>query len=187
MNIVANAKLLKYLANIDIFQLDLGRNLKGPWDPKDTRDNTFRLKISDEFIKKYQKLTGNFIFRYGDVGTLKFYQDQKLGPMEMQIWKEEDIYEIEMNEVDLAANPRKVLSDTLQELDKFANPISLEANVISTAPDEAEKNSASLTKEELLEKIKAKRRKESPLPQDEKLLAFIERKRKENRERYGYV
>jgi len=116
MNIVANNFMLRYFKKISIFTLDLGSNLKGPQGQKN--DTPFGLKIKDEFIKKYQSLNNNKILvKYGEIGTLKFYEDNSLSRLEFHIYDKEKIYEIETKEEDLLKEPGVYLTEVLQMLE----------------------------------------------------------------------
>lgn len=115
MNIVAHNTVLRYFRNISLFKLDLGSNLKGPVQQK--KDPDFTIKIRDEFIKKYQSLVGKIIFKFGDIGSLKFYEDNAIPTNEFHIYDKEKIYEINIKNDDMQKNPSVYLTEVLQMIE----------------------------------------------------------------------
>ena len=115
MNIVSNNLMLKYFKRINIFKVDLGTNLKGPAGAKNIEGT---IKIRDEFVKKYQAMTGGRIIRkYGEIGRLKFFEDGGVGPREWHIYDGEKIYEIEATNDDMLKEPGVYLTEVLQMLE----------------------------------------------------------------------
>jgi hypothetical protein len=118
MNIVTSQIILNSIAKIDIFRLDLGFNLKGPApDGKTgTENNEFKLKIKDNFIKKLHYEFGKIIYRYGDIGQLKFYHDPSQPKEEIHVYMDEEIYEVQVTISELQSNPREYLSNLLENI-----------------------------------------------------------------------
>jgi hypothetical protein len=114
LEIVANTNILKKFNSIDIFRLDLGNNLKGPapLTPEQKSQNQFKMKITDTFIKKYLSLNEKIIYKYGEIGSLKFYQDLTIPHHEIHVYHEDEIFEIEFEEPE-DGNYRKYLNDLL--------------------------------------------------------------------------
>ncbi|NPV12902.1 MAG: hypothetical protein HPY57_14115 [Ignavibacteria bacterium] len=115
MEIVTNNTMLRYFKTIKYFKVDLGTNIKGPVQKK--KDPDFTIKIRDEFIKKYQSLTNHIIFKYGDIGTLKFYEDNSIPANEFHIYDNEKIYEIVAKKDDLDKEAITYLTEVLQMIE----------------------------------------------------------------------
>ena len=170
MQVVANPFLLKILSRIDIFKLDLGDNLTGAMSPNGR--NQVKITIKDVFIKTYNNTTGRMIFRYGDIGTLKFYQDSNLANHEMCVFKDDDIYELEIDIDYLRVNPKAYLSEIIQgivegnekeqEYDDQTYNVAFKGKSFSSN-DEEEVNNKYLSKDDLISKL-LKERQESDRP-----------------------
>lgn len=196
MEIIANSYILKIISNIDIFQLDLGNNLTGK-RPEPGKGEEMKITITDLFIKKYSTNVGRFIYKYGNIGNLKFYMDMLLSNKEMQIHlSEELIYDIEINEELLRSNPRTYLSNILQNIENIKNSQNIQIETkdedfhllhISSAPEHVEKPEIDLPKDQYITEMAARRQKLSPIdPNDTELQKIIEKRRKKNIEKYGY-
>ena len=59
------------------------------------------IEIKDEFIKKYLMLTGKQICKSGNMGSLMFYEDLTLPHMNFLVFKDDDMFELSMNEQEL--------------------------------------------------------------------------------------
>lgn len=115
MQVVANTIILKHFRKIDVFKLDLGFNLKGPVQNKPDPEIKFRIK--DEFIVKYQTLTNRYVSKFGDIGSLKFYEDLQLPHNELHVYKGEQIYEIMMTPDDFKRDSKAYLAEIIQLID----------------------------------------------------------------------
>lgn len=115
MEIVTNNSILRFFKTIKYFKIDLGNNLKGPVQRK--KDPDFVIKIKDEFIKKYQTLTNRIIFKYGEIGSLKFYEDNSLKD-EIHIYDKEKVYEILVKKEDLEKDATTYLTELLQSIEE---------------------------------------------------------------------
>jgi len=116
MNIVANNYMLRYFKKISIFKVDLGFNLKGPVKTRPTGDEP-TIKIKDDFIKKYEHLTGILLMKYGEIGRLKFYEDKGVGINEVHIYDGDKIYEIGVTSDDMEKEPGMYLTEILQMIE----------------------------------------------------------------------
>lgn len=116
MEIVCNNHLLRYFKKISIFTIDLGFNLKGPMMDKRGKGDV-KIKVRDEFIKKYQTLNNTLIRKYGEIGKLKFYEDGRISQKEFHIYDNEKVYEIEATDKDLEKNPGEYLTEILQMIE----------------------------------------------------------------------
>ena len=119
MEIVTNNSMLRYFKTIKYFKVDLGTNIKGPVQKK--KDPDFTIKIKDEFIKKYQSLTNHIIFKYGDIGKLKFYEDNSIPPNEFHIYDNDKIYEIIAKNDDLSKEAIIYLTEVIQMIENGEN------------------------------------------------------------------
>jgi len=115
MEIVTNNTLLRYFKTIKYFKVDLGFNLKGAVQKK--KDPDFTIKIRDEFIKKYQTLTNHIIFKYGEIGELKFYEDNLIPRNEFHVYDNDKIYEIIAKNEDLSKESISYLTEVLQMIE----------------------------------------------------------------------
>jgi len=158
MDIVTNNTLLKYFKKINIFKVDLGFNLKGPAGRKTMGDS---IKIKDVFVKKYTTLTGNYIAKYGEIGTLKFYEDSLIPDGEFHVYDKEQIFEIEMKPEDHKKEPGVYLTEILQMLENDTidnNEVNLDKNMIKNVtytnmPEDLERPSMNLEKEQYIEAL----------------------------------
>lgn len=118
MNIVTNNTMLRYFKKIDIFKIDLGFNLKGAVNMKAGKGPEPSIKIRDEFIKKYQTMNGNkFLRKYGEIGTLKFYEDSSIKGTEFHVYNEDKIFEIQASQDDLLKESVVYLTEVLKMLE----------------------------------------------------------------------
>jgi hypothetical protein len=118
MNIVTNVIMLKYFKRISIFKVDLGSNLKGATPSGNNRNVDRKITIKDAFIKQYQLMNKNGLIRkYGEIGTLKFYEDGDIKGTDFHIYDGEQIYEITATEEDMMKDPGLYLSEILQMLE----------------------------------------------------------------------
>jgi hypothetical protein len=113
MLIIANNQLLKFLKKISIFKVDLGFNLKGAPSKKGPN----KIKIKDEFIKKYENMTGKVISKYGDIGKILFYEDSTIKD-EYYIFEDDKIYEISYTYDELIGDPAEYLASILRDIDE---------------------------------------------------------------------
>lgn len=140
IKIVCNNILLRKFKTIDIFELDLGFNLKGPVNMKPghqgKNDSVGKMKIKDEFIVRYNSLYNRYASRYGHIGPITFYEDCSLPQMQMQIFREEDIFEVDFTEEDDDMPIRQYLSNLLEALcgDSEEKPenVNMSRNIIYT-------------------------------------------------------
>jgi hypothetical protein len=76
------------------------------------------IDIKDEFIKKYLILTGKQICKSGTLGSLSFYEDLTLGHKELMIFKDDEMFEIQMEDKDLQENIKSYLGNLLKMLEE---------------------------------------------------------------------
>lgn len=179
--IVANSYVLKQFSKIEIFQRDLGKNLTGPFDPKSkSRGEGMKIKISDEFIKRYRSVTGNIIFKYGSIGKLNFYQDQTLHNNEFAVFSGDEIYEIEIENIDeLINDPGEYLGTIIEKIENAEQEP--ETQHFTTVPEEIETPDISMYKDSYIEAMVERRKKLSPIDQnDSNLQEFIRKRRAKN-------
>lgn len=156
MNVVANDRLLRHFKKIKIFKLDLGWNLKGPTSSK---KGPSKIKIKDEFIKKYENITGNIIHKYGDIGSILFYEDTTI-KNEFYIFESDKIYEIEYSDDDLLLDPTEYLANTLRDIEEqnTNSKIEITKNVTYTnMPVDIETPDISLPKEQYIDAMVKRR------------------------------
>jgi len=161
---------MRKFRTIDIFETDLGFNLKGPVNlkPGQANDNPYKLKIKDEFIVRYKKLYGTYVSKCGHIGPITFYEDVSMDANQMQVFKEENIYEIEYNEND-SMTPREYLSGLLENLDEEEIPedinvTNIKKDVIYTnMPEEIERPDMSLPKEQYIQALIDMKKKQAKL------------------------
>ena len=160
MQIVANSMILKRFKSIDIFKIDLGSNFRGP--VSDKPDPEIKFKIKDEFIKKYQTVNGKLIHKYGDIGSLKFYEDLTLSGNEIHVYKDESIYEIEMTNDDYKREPKEYLGSIIQAIDMGDKKLMQELvsqKIFTNMPESVDRPDMSLPKDQYLEALKERRKK----------------------------
>lgn len=161
MEIVANNNILRFFKNISIFKIDLGTNLKGPaptGGPLKKNESEFSIKIRDEFVKKYQTLAGKFIMKYGEIGSLKFYEDNSIPINEFHIYDKEKIYEICANSDDLKKDPSNYLTEVIQMIENGENEQKEEENKIKNViytnmPEDLMRPDMNLPKDQYIEAL----------------------------------
>lgn len=161
MYVVANNFMLRKFKTIQIFKLDLGFNLTGAQSSK--QSGQFTIKIKDEFVKKYQTLTNRYINKFGEIGTLKFYEDTTLGNSDIHIYNKEQIYEILVTNEDLIKDPYDYLTEIIMEIERIENEIDTESNIVrdivyTNVPDDLVKPDINLPKNEYIEQLVKNRR-----------------------------
>jgi len=162
MNIVTNNYMLRYFKTINLFKVDLGKNLKGPVGK---RNSESIIMIRDEFIKKYQSLNrGKIIMKYGEIGTLKFYEDGQIPANIFHIYDKEQIYEIQASQDDLKKDATAYLTEILQMIEDAGDEPELEyKNVIkdvsyTNMPEDIERPDISQPRDQYLENLLNRRK-----------------------------
>jgi len=119
IQIVANNYLLRYFKKIDLFKVELGSSLKQlDYKPGEAP----KIKMKDLFVKKYENITnGNLIQKFGSIGSISFYEDNNLKKLEYQIYKNDQVFEIEAIDDDLAQEPKEYLITILKNIEKNKN------------------------------------------------------------------
>ena len=170
IRVVSNSKLLRKFKTIDIFVLDLGFNLKGAVNlrPGSKPDEHGKMKIRDEFIVKYNNLYGVYASKYGHIGPVTFYEDVNLPQNQLQIFKGDDIYEVEYTEEDMATPIRQYLSSLLEYIDGGEMPEEVEKNVntkpnviYTNMPEDVYRPDMSLPKDQYIQSIIDMRKKQA--------------------------
>lgn len=165
MNIVANSFMLRKFRQIELFKIDLGFNLKGPVQTKaGGGDPNSKIKIRDEFVKKYETLNrGKIISKFGDIGKLRFYEDSNLSTMEVHIYKDDIVVEISVSQEDLAKKPTEYLVEILQmvengnvdEMEKVSN---IKDVIYTNMPEGLEAPDMKLPKDQYVQELLKRRR-----------------------------
>jgi len=155
MNIVTNNLVLTHLKKVVEFKVDLGLNLKGAVQAN-KNNNEPKIKIRDEFVKKYQNINNKIIIKFGNIGTLKFYEDFSL-KTEMHIYKDEQIFEIIVDMVNLKTNPTEYLVNILKALDDPEKDENIKDVIYSNMPENLERPDMLLPKEQYIEQLLKRR------------------------------
>ena len=168
--VVSNSAILRHFKKIDVFKLDMGSNYFGP--AVELKDNKrAKLKIKDEFIKKYESITNKLIHKYGEIGSIKFYEDLTLNNNEFHIYTSKgDIFELDMSPDDFARNPKEYLAEIIELIetgkaetdDQIRERKELEERknkIYTTMPADIERPDISLPKEQYLEEMVKYRKK----------------------------
>lgn len=199
MEIVSNSQILKVFSTIDIFKLDLGFNLTGRVPEVGKENEELKIKISDEFIKRYQTMTGRLIYKYGNIGEktnqLKFYHDPNLKINEIQVHINSDlIYELEIDLDTLSSEPRSFLSKLLEDItnkkeEKNENPDEEPQyhllHITSREPDPNDPE-IDMDEKEYIKAMVERRQKTSPFQPTPEFLEWAEKRKQKYREQYGY-
>ena len=160
IQIVTTNFLLRHFRQIDIFTVDLGFSMK---QKTNKIGEAPKFKIKDNFVKKYESINQKFIHKYGQIGTIIFYEDQSLPRYEFHIYKDDKVYEIEVLPEDLKKTPQSYLTEILKmieeeqevEIDEDTNMIK---NVLyTTVPDDVKIPSQKLEKEQYIEALVKRR------------------------------
>jgi len=160
INIVTTNFLLRHFRQIDIFKVDLGFSLK---QKTNKPGEVPKLKIKDNFVKQYESINRKFIHKYGQIGSIIFYEDQSLPRYEFHIYKDEKVYEIEMLKEDFKKAPDVYLTEILKMLDEETNnEVDEETNMIknvvyTTVPDDVNIPSQKLEKDQYIEALVKRR------------------------------
>lgn len=170
MQVVANSIILKHFRKIDIFKLDLGFNLKGAVQTKP--DPEIKFKIKDEFIKKYQTFTNRYISKFGDIGSLKFYEDLQLPHNELHVYNDENIYEILMTSDDFQRDSKVYLGEIIKLID---------GGIAETENQKIERDELEKKKQKIYTNMpESIERPDISLPKEQYLEALVERRKKLN-------
>jgi len=163
MNIVTNNFMLRYFKSISLFKIDLGKNLKGP---AGQRKNESTITIRDEFVKKYQSINkGKIIMKYGEIGSIKFYEDGTIGRNTFHIYDKDQIFEIEATNDDLGKDATVYLTEILQLLEDGVDEtiINNEDNMIkdvayTNMPENMDRPNMNLPKDQYMENLLNRRK-----------------------------
>lgn len=113
MEIVSSMYVLNFFRKIKDFEMDLGTNLKGPANLKRNGEEP-KIKIRDLFVKQYQTVNNRIITKFGNIGSLKFYEDLTMKNDELHIYHEDQIFEIEIDRINIATDSEKYLVDIIK-------------------------------------------------------------------------
>ena len=160
MYVVANNFMLNKFKNIDIFTVDLGMNLKGAVNIQNkgkVKGNTAdpnKLRIRDTFVKKYQNINNTFISKFGEIGSLKFYEDNSVPKQEIHIYKEDEIYELIVTDEDLNKDMKSYLTEIIKMVDESDDDNEKISQIAYTnLPEDLEAPDPYLPKEQYIEKL----------------------------------
>jgi hypothetical protein len=167
---VCNSFLLRRFKTLDIFKLDMGlaiRNNEMINTEKYKSTAPSGINIKDEFVKKYLLLTDHQIYKYGTIGTLNFYEDLLLGHRDIVVFKDNDLFEIKMEETELQLNIKIYLTNLLKMLEEHEiqkKDLMINGNVI--------------TEEDIAKFDHGIPRPRIDLPKEQYIEAMIERRKK---------
>jgi len=160
MYIVANNFMLSKIRNIDIFTLTLGYNLKGSVNlqrqGKERGTKEKKIRIKDEFIKRYKTVNNRIISKFGEIGELKFYEDYSLPKKEIHIYKDDEIYEIDVTDEDLNIDIKTYITEiikTVEGNDDNEKNDKLTKVVYTNLPEDLEIPDMELPKEQYINKL----------------------------------
>jgi len=114
--IVATNYMLRHFRQIDIFTVDLGFAMK---QKTNKLGEAPKIKVRDTFVKQYENINvGKFIHKYGQIGSIVFYEDSTLSRYEFHIYKDDKVFELEADSEDLQKSPGGYLTEVLQLIEK---------------------------------------------------------------------
>jgi len=153
-NIVASNAILRYFRKIPIFKLELGTALRHvTGKPGDVP----KIKIKDIFVKEYERINNSLIHKYGSIGIITFYEDQTLNRNEFHIYKNDQVYEIDVTPEDFSTDANKYLSEILQMIDNKKTNDNINDVSYTNAPDEAEIPDKKLPRDQYIEALLKRR------------------------------
>lgn len=104
MKIIANISMLKLFKTIDIFTLDLG-----------TKD-----RFSDIFIKQYYIKKKENLFKFGNIGTIEFYENKNIYTDQILILlSDEREFEFKYSEDDKKIDIKEYLQTIIKSVEDF--------------------------------------------------------------------
>jgi hypothetical protein len=161
IQIIANTKTLRWFKNIDLFTIDLGLNLTG--SIKSNKNEPLKIKVRDEFVKKYMNLNDRIVNKYGNIGTIKFYEDLLLSQNEFHIYHDNNIFEVTISDEDFNSSPKEYLTEIIKNIvdvkdakNEKDEKLNLKTNISYSnfSPDELEVPDISIRdKDEYLNKL----------------------------------
>ena len=127
IQIVTTNLILRHFRKIDIFEVKLGFSINN----KNTKPGeTPKITVKDNFVKKYENINSRFVHKYGQIGTIIFYEDNALNNNEMHIYKDEQVYEINIENEDFTKPAATYLTEILKMIDNNNPEVDSETNMI---------------------------------------------------------
>lgn len=115
MEIIAHSSLLRKARTIEGYKDDLGFNLKGAVQNKPNGAPS-KITIKDPFIKKYENINGRLIYKYGNLGNIKFYNDLSMEHNQLCVFDGENIFEVVLMPEELSGSFKTYLNDLLKAI-----------------------------------------------------------------------
>lgn len=159
MYIVTGNQILTHFKKIEGFEMNLGLNLKGSvnLNKNSTKQGEEpKIKIRDEFVKKYQNINNKIINKYGNIGSLKFYEEHSL-KNEMHIYKDEQVFEIEIDDISLRSNPTEYLVNILKALENPDESEDVKDYIYTNLPEHIETPNMNLPKDQYIDALLKRR------------------------------
>ena len=166
MEIIAHSSLLRKARTIEGYKDDLGFNLKGAVQNKPNGAPS-KITIKDPFIKKYENINGRIIYKYGNLGKIKFYNDLTLKQNQMCIFDGENIFEVELTPEELNGSFKIYLNDLLRAIYEGCKENNIEYTVneemkdkiYTNMPEEIDRPDIALPYDQYIEELVKKRQK----------------------------
>jgi hypothetical protein len=103
--------MIKRFKSINEFQMNLGLSKTTEINKEGIKGGQqIVIKIKDPFVKRYLMLTGNYLVKSGNIGSLSFYMDNTVGYNNFLIYDKDKEYKFEYKETE---DVRSYLSDIL--------------------------------------------------------------------------
>jgi hypothetical protein len=150
MEIVTSSNMIRRFRGIKEFQMNLGLSKTTEINKEGTKSGQqIIIKIKDPFVKRYLMLTGNYLVKSGNIGSLNFYMDNSVGYNNFLIYDKDKEYKFDFKDT---GDIRSYLSDILDKiLNNELTPTNLEMNMEEEIEFRLDKN---LPQREFLEKQK---------------------------------
>lgn len=148
MEIVTSSNMIRRFRVIKEFQMNLGLSKTTEINKEGTKGGQqIVIKIKDPFVKRYFMLTGNYLVKSGNIGSLNFYMDNTVGYDNFLIYDKDKEYKFQFKDT---GDVRSYLSDILDSiLNEEISPNNLEMNMEEEIEFKIDKN---LPQREFLEK-----------------------------------
>lgn len=111
INIVCDYEFNNLLAQIDEYQLDLGKNFSSMGD-----DNKLKIEIKDKFLLKFLKETGYVAYKVGVMGIISVYTSPYTIGESVVVYKGDKRFDFEVDLLDAKIDIKKVLAEILMEV-----------------------------------------------------------------------
>jgi len=107
MKIITNSQILNVFKTIDIFTLDLGKSSRS----------------EDIFIKQYYNDNNEKLFKFGNIGSIEFYENHSVFSDQIIILHNKQEFEFKYTDDDKKLDAKEYLSTIIKSVEEYIDTI----------------------------------------------------------------